>query len=228
MADVGPGFHFDVIKNSIKDLQQEKLRNERKLSEARARRRSLESKYEAALSKYNAAQETNQKMTDTLKVTQFKVLQSQAAIECQHNANQEVENRIAHIKTAFKNEEARQLEETEKFKEKLAGLAEMFHNGKDFYLDHSLQAETGMVKADQKDITQKVNQTDSQVEKLQGVFEALEIVARKQDRATELSEIPLELQYLTLAMFEEERKTVEDERAKLREKQECLLTQLEN
>ena len=34
-----------------------------------------------ALSKYNVAQETNQKMTDTLKVTQFKVLQSQAAIE---------------------------------------------------------------------------------------------------------------------------------------------------
>ena len=30
----------------------------------------------------------------------------------QHNANLEVENRIAHIKTAFKNEEARQLEET--------------------------------------------------------------------------------------------------------------------
>ncbi|XP_038050770.1 kinesin-II 95 kDa subunit-like isoform X2 [Patiria miniata] len=198
----GPTFGIDVIKNSIKDLQE-------------------------ALSKFNQATDTKAKMTDTLKVAQYKVDQSQAAIEGQQSINQEVKQRVSHLKDNCKMEERRQQEERELLEGKLASLTELFHMGKDFYVDQSLQDEVSVAKNDMQNLTSKVHQIDSEAERLVGLFEAMEIVAKKHQAEMGLLEIPLETQYRDLEMFEREVKLEEQELIDMKKTERQLLAQLE-
>ncbi|XP_022108265.1 kinesin-II 95 kDa subunit-like isoform X2 [Acanthaster planci] len=166
-------------------------------------------------------------MADTLKVAQYKVSQSQAAIESQQSINQELEQRISHLRANKAAEETRQQEEKELLEGKLASLADMFHHGKDFYTDQLLQDEVSSVKNEMQSLTSKVRQTDTEAERLIGLFEALEMVAKKNEDEKGFLGISLETQHQALDLFEQEKKAEEQELVKMKEVERQLLTQLE-
>ena len=134
-----PNIKVDNLFNSLKGLQQGRLRLEQNLEELRAKKRGLETALEEAHAKHAQVRDVSQKMKETLKVAQHKVAQTQ-----QQQASLQVDakvkaNRIAELNKRIEDERGKHTEETLEFNGKLSDLADCFTSARNFHSNENLQ-----------------------------------------------------------------------------------------
>ena len=134
-----PNIKVDNLFNSLKGLQQGRLRLEQNLEELRAKKRGLETALEEAHARHAQVRDVNLNMKETLKIAQHKVAQTQ-----QQQASLQVDakgkaNHITELNKRIEDERGKQTEETLEFNEKLAGLADCFTSARNFHSDENLQ-----------------------------------------------------------------------------------------
>ncbi|KAK2176362.1 hypothetical protein NP493_667g01042 [Ridgeia piscesae] len=134
-----PNIKVDNLFNSLKGLQQGRLRLEQNLEELRAKKRGLETALDEAHAKHAQVRDVNQKMKETLKIAQHKVAQTQ-----QQQASLQVDakvkaNRIAELNKRIEDERGKHTEETLEFNGKLSDLADCFTSARNFHSNGNLQ-----------------------------------------------------------------------------------------
>lgn len=162
-----PNIKVDNLFNSLKDLQQGRSRLEQNLEELRAKKRGLETALEEASARHAQVRDVNIKMKETLKIAQHKVSQTQ-----QQQASIRVEaevkgNLVSQLNKRIEDERGKQTEETLRFGEKLADLAERFTSARNFHSDENLQQQILQTERETAELDAKEADHLAETEQLQ-------------------------------------------------------------
>ena len=164
---------IELLFNTARDLQKERQVLEQRLKERRSRRTQLESSLERLRTKYHQVKDVNTKMTETLKVAQYKVMETQNQLRLLEETNIQKRASLSELNAQLKMEKESQHRAREDFEHKLARMAEMLIDAKNAHTDVTLKSELSAVtlgtkkhdhKSDQK--RQDILETELQLNKL--------------------------------------------------------------
>ncbi|XP_033122587.1 CAP-Gly domain-containing linker protein 1-like [Anneissia japonica] len=224
----GTMFNFEVIYNSIKDSQYEKTRNEKRLSEAKQSRINLERKYEAVASKHAQLNEIHNKMLETLKVGQHKVMQTQSQIDSQETINSEIREKLNKLENLIEEEEKKHQSQREDYEDKLSELERLYREANQFYKDDALLKQVSEILKQKNIMSEKLEASDADKGDLRMLLEGLQLKEDVQEKQQDVDEeqqkilqdmfqADLESKKATLATLQKTRIKIEKEVKQLSE-----------
>ncbi|XP_072033005.1 uncharacterized protein [Amphiura filiformis] len=230
----------DLMVSTIRELQQEKARQEKTLTDLRRTRTQLERKSEAGIRELHLVKEKNEKLMETLKIAEHKLELSQKELDRQQIRNKDLECKIDALSKEIEEEKDRQQREVEDFQTKLAQLADQFIQAKTYYMDNNLAKEMSSIKKTKNSMENEAIAGGNEADKLADQLQQLNLQKEALIQEADLNGISLELQHQILETFLTEKsnaevfnnkvvleeKQIQEQVQKLREVNEELATKL--
>ncbi|KAL5456915.1 hypothetical protein EMCRGX_G034142 [Ephydatia muelleri] len=166
-------FQVEVIFKSIKELQNERLENEKLLAEEIAKRKEIESTLDAVTLRYSVVSEKHAKISETVRLAEQKVAHAQSCVMKYEQLNQEKREKISELSTDIKREDAKRSSQLAEFEQQLKELADKFRDAKRFYADQSLENHISMCEEQKRVKHSEVETQQSEAQELLSKIERL-------------------------------------------------------
>ncbi|XP_053404746.1 uncharacterized protein LOC123553857 [Mercenaria mercenaria] len=154
---------MESLTLSLKEVQKAKGSLECRLNEKRQRRRNIESVLETVNSKLSQVRDIHTKMTETMKIAQHKVAQTQAQSDSMESSNEEKRHTLQSINQQIKDLQDQKTSDMHTFEDELSKMAKQMKNAKDFYTEEKLLEKISESKHVTSQQLQKSNQLDEEI-----------------------------------------------------------------
>ncbi|XP_072179930.1 uncharacterized protein [Diadema setosum] len=221
-------FHAEILSKSITELQQEKDRYEQKLRDMKNKRKVLEKKYETDVLKFKQTDEKRSKMTETVRIAQHKVTQSQSELDSQQTANNQLQAKIRHIEESIQAKDDAQNKELEAYEEKLSDLVDQFQRARHFYTDESLLSEISLMKQKEQELEQETVNVKVESERVSEAFQELSKTLEQRKEAEEREGFTVATQKEIISMLTAENQESEKALNDLKERKAQIDEELKN
>lgn len=165
---------MESLTFSLKDVQKAKCNLESRLNEKRRTRKNIENVLETVNSKLTQIKNIHTKMTETLKIAQHKVAQTQAHSDSMEKSNGEKRQALQSVNQQIKHLQDSRTNEIHKFEEELSKMAKQMVNSKDAYTDKKLLQKIAEKKTEYQQLLQKSHKLEQEKVNMSQRYQELE------------------------------------------------------
>ncbi|XP_060597277.1 uncharacterized protein LOC132751159 [Ruditapes philippinarum] len=165
---------MESLTLSLKDVQKAKCNLESRLNEKRRSRKNIENVLETVNSKLTQIKNIHTKMTETLKIAQHKVAQTQAQSDSMEKSNGEKRQALQSVNQQIKHLQDSRTNEIHKFEEELSKMAKQMVNSKDAYTDKNLLVKIAGRKSEYEQLLQKSRKLEQEKVNMSQRYQELE------------------------------------------------------